>query len=272
MKRNDIFLLCLLSAFLVLFGSCKNEKLPKVSTTEVSDITLTSASSGGVVNDEGTEVSMRGVCYSMTNDHPTVNDDKITIDGDGVGVFTSKIENLEPNTLYYVRAYAMNSAGAAYGETFSFRTLKDTLSELVQLLCIPNGWVLSEATSVPAYHLSNGTYVSNLLDGYIPEYDRDDIIRFENRNNYIIQVLHPGAWIDNYNGYQQETALGGFEIEDLSDGWVDIQIPFFHDYKKEYCKIIALSDDMFKISYTWNDESEAKEYYTFYLTYVPANK
>ena len=94
------------------------EALPKVTTSAVSDITVVSGSinakCGGNVTDIGAyDVTARGVCWS-TSSNPTIADNHTT-DGSGLGNFTSTITGLTANTTYYVRAYATNSAGTAYG-------------------------------------------------------------------------------------------------------------------------------------------------------------
>ena len=97
-----------------------------VSTAEVAEITSTSAVSGGNVTwDGGSEVSQRGVCWS-TDTNPTISDDHTT-DGSGEGSFVSLIQGLNPNTQYYLRAYAVNDMGTAYGNQISFTTLSDLL-------------------------------------------------------------------------------------------------------------------------------------------------
>ena len=96
--------------------------LPIVTTaTEVTDITVSSAVCGGEVTFDGNLSTTRGICWSTTG-NPTIEDNKTT-DGYGVGSFTSQIPNLVSNTQYYVRAYATNEVGTAYGEEVSFTTL-----------------------------------------------------------------------------------------------------------------------------------------------------
>jgi len=96
--------------------------LPTISTTVISSISTTSAASGGNASaDGGGAITARGVCWNTTGS-PTVSDNK-TSDGTGTGVFTSSITNLMTSTKYYVRAYATNSAGTAYGSEVSFTTL-----------------------------------------------------------------------------------------------------------------------------------------------------
>jgi hypothetical protein len=92
-----------------------------LSTTTPSNITAISATSGGTItSDGGLSITMRGVCWS-TNPNPTTADN-VTSNGTGTGTFTSNLTNLQPNTLYYVRAYALNGFGTAYGNEFSFTT------------------------------------------------------------------------------------------------------------------------------------------------------
>ncbi len=94
---------------------------PALTTTSVSNITTTTATSGGMISsDGGSPISVRGVCWSTAN-NPTINDAK-TSDGTGTGSFSSNLTGLSPNTKYYVRAYATNSAGTNYGNEVSFTT------------------------------------------------------------------------------------------------------------------------------------------------------
>ena len=97
---------------------------PTVTTTAISEIDKTTATGGGnVTADGGATVTARGICWS-TSQNPTV-DGSHTTDGTGTGSFTSSMTGLTANTTYYVRAYATNSAGTAYGEEVSFTTLPD---------------------------------------------------------------------------------------------------------------------------------------------------
>ena len=97
---------------------------PVVTTAEVTGITCYTAVSGGEVTFDGNvTVTARGICWG-TSPNPTIEDNKTT-DGTGVGGFTSNLSNLEHNTTYYVRAYATNEVGTAYGEEVTFTTLLD---------------------------------------------------------------------------------------------------------------------------------------------------
>lgn len=96
-----------------------------VTTDEVSDITINTAVCGGnVLNDGFAEVTERGICYA-THQEPTVFDYKV-VGGEGLGLFQCRMSGLEMLTTYYVRAYAKNSEGYAYGNEVSFVTADET--------------------------------------------------------------------------------------------------------------------------------------------------
>ncbi|MBR1564845.1 MAG: hypothetical protein IJ650_05805 [Paludibacteraceae bacterium] len=95
--------------------------IASVSTNSVTNITSTTATCGGNVTDEGgSAVTERGICYS-TSQNPTTSDSKVT-SGSGTGSFSCNLTGLTRGTTYYVRAYAINSKGIAYGEQKSFGT------------------------------------------------------------------------------------------------------------------------------------------------------
>lgn len=95
--------------------------VPKVKTVEVTDVTRTTATVIGEVTDEcGFEVTERGVCWS-TSHEPTTSGSHLN-SGTGTGSYSIAISNLEVGKTYYVRAYAKNSNGTAYGEELDFVT------------------------------------------------------------------------------------------------------------------------------------------------------
>lgn len=127
MKRLSILLIVSLVSLLVCQSCEPSEEdliqlgYPSVTTYSISSVTQTSAICiGNVTSDGGAAVTAKGVCWSTSQD-PTIDDNK-TLDGFGSGSYTSIITNLNPNTTYYVRAYATNSVGTNYGENKSFTT------------------------------------------------------------------------------------------------------------------------------------------------------
>lgn len=95
---------------------------PTVTTGNVTNITETTAScTGNVTSDGRATITARGICWN-TSPNPTISHFK-TSNGTGLGTYTGNLTNLTPSTTYYVRAYATNSQGTAYGEQRTFRTL-----------------------------------------------------------------------------------------------------------------------------------------------------
>lgn len=121
---------------------------PTLTTTEITHITSTTVISGGnITADNGGLVTLRGVCWGTTQ-NPTVNDSK-TANGEGTGKFTSSITGLIPGSLYYLKAYATNSAGTAYGNQITFQTPFDILLKKEN------------------YQLSGGSVISTFDGGHI---------------------------------------------------------------------------------------------------------
>jgi plastocyanin len=92
-----------------------------LTTDTVSMITSTAGMSGGnITSDGGQSVTIRGLCWSTTQ-NPTISDDT-TKNGSGTGIFSGDLISLTPNTNYFVRSYAINSVGTAYGNQVTFKT------------------------------------------------------------------------------------------------------------------------------------------------------
>jgi hypothetical protein len=115
---------------LILIGSvfsflytCKKDKPvpPLITTTGITNITYTTATSGGNISDEGGSIIIsKGICWKITQ-KPTTADNQ-TNESNGANAFVSNLSQLKPGTTYYVRAYATNSAGTGYGNEISFST------------------------------------------------------------------------------------------------------------------------------------------------------
>lgn len=135
MKKTLLKSIAALSIFsVILFTACdkgstspssssssSNAVLPTVTTSVPGSITTSAASAGGNVTDDGgADVTERGVCYS-TSKNPTTSNSKKT-SGTGKGSFSASMSGLAENTTYFVRAYAKNSKGTAYGNEYSFTT------------------------------------------------------------------------------------------------------------------------------------------------------
>jgi uncharacterized protein (TIGR02145 family) len=100
--------------------------MPVVFTDSISDISESGATAHGNLTSLGAGVSsvlQHGHCWSNETTTPTVDDKKTSLGSKSTtGPFESEIVHLSPGELYYVRAYATNIAGTAYGDTTSFIT------------------------------------------------------------------------------------------------------------------------------------------------------
>ena len=122
--------------------------VPTVTTSNATDITLNSAKCGGNVTDGGGySVTERGICWN-TSPNPTISDNHAS-SGSGTGNFTVNMTGLSESTTYYVRAYAKNVKGTAYGNQTSFVTGSSSPIE---------GWLYYGALNnhVSCWGLTNG--------------------------------------------------------------------------------------------------------------------
>ena len=127
--------------------------LPVVTTKPVTDISDNKATSGGNVTADGrASVTARGVCWSKS-EYPTI-DDEHTQNGSGLGEFKSQMTNLEAGATYYVRAYATNRIGTAYGEQFEFTSLNG----LANIITDPASAVTSTSLVIGGNITDDGGY------------------------------------------------------------------------------------------------------------------
>ena len=188
------------------------QTIPTVTTNNVTNVTASTASCGGeVVNDGGSDVTARGVCWS-TSPNPTVNNSH-TSDGTGVGVFTSAMTGLTPGLTYYVRAYATNSWGTAYGESKIFtlqnqtcpgaETVTDVDYNVYNTVLIGSQCWMKE--NLRTTHYADGTELSYLYPNNTPAtqttygllYDWNTVMHGANSsatNPSYVQGVCPNGW------------------------------------------------------------------------------
>ncbi len=99
--------------------------IPALSTSKVNSIVLHSALCGGsIISDGSTSITDRGICWN-SNPNPTVNDNFVSYKYDSIA-FSCYMAGLNSNTAYYVRAYATNKYGTAYGNEITFNTQQES--------------------------------------------------------------------------------------------------------------------------------------------------
>ena len=176
--------------------------IPTVTTNNVTDITQTTAVSGGNVTYSGYgTVSARGVCWSTAH-NPIVSGNHTT-NGTGTGTFTSNITGLTANTTYYVRAYATNSAGTAYGAEVSFTTEPEQPQVPIGAI---NGLFTINANGDQVY----------FSQGNLQYQASTNTWRFaENQWDYV------GGW-DNNGTYGNVVGSCNNYISSTYEGWIDL--------------------------------------------------
>ncbi|MGA0559287.1 LamG-like jellyroll fold domain-containing protein [Larkinella sp. VNQ87] len=118
---------CTQETTLLLTVTVSDAVRPTVSVLSAADLTINSARLGMTIISYGNAtVTRHGICYSKTNTTPSLANDK-TKEKDGTAMLNTPVfftlDGLEPNTLYYVRSFAINQAGVGYSETIqTFRT------------------------------------------------------------------------------------------------------------------------------------------------------
>ena len=158
MKSKKLLVFVCLIIGIVVINSCKKDvSLPVLTTTNPTNITINSVTSGGsITSSGGADITARGVCYS-TSSNPTTTGTK-TSDGKGSGSFASNITGLTPDTKYYIRAYATNSAGTAYGNEVSVTTTALVAPTVTTVAA--NAITLTTATSGGSITTDGGAAVS----------------------------------------------------------------------------------------------------------------
>ena len=142
---------------------------PTIHTVGPSNITTTTANSGGYgITDGNSPIVKKGVCWA-TFENPTLgNCLGYTEDGAGTADFTSEVTGLEPDEDYYVRAYAVNQAGkTGYGEAKGFVTMQEETGNYFCITALDAGTTtvsMAKEGNAPTVYLeykkNNGTWTA----------------------------------------------------------------------------------------------------------------
>ena len=107
--------------------------IPTLTTAVINSFTESTAISGGtVINDGGSSVISRGVVWGTTSGASIPSTSK-TVDGSGIGTYTSNLTGLSPSTTYFIRAYATNKLGTNYGNEVILITKNGSDAQIVKL-------------------------------------------------------------------------------------------------------------------------------------------
>jgi hypothetical protein len=164
-----------------------SNSLPIVTTKAVSNITENSASlRGEIIFGGAPEYVERGVCYS-TSPNPTINNTKLVVLGNGIGEYSTTANGLNLNTVYYVRAYAINEKGIAYGNEIAFalndacygNIILSTEEEIIALKVAGCKYIIGNVIVT-----GNTLQTLSLLDNQIKEISGNFIFQAENLSTF----------------------------------------------------------------------------------------
>lgn len=222
MEKGILYsLFSIIGIVLILTSSCTKEKtvtLPELSTSTPADITSASATSGGAISSDGGDaISARGVCWGI-HYNPTVSDN-ITSDGSGTGTFLSSVTGLTSGTDYYIRAYATNSEGTAYGNELLFITpLTDIDGNVYNTVIIGTQVWMRENLKTTKYN--DNTAIPNVTDNTTwgtlsaPAYCWYKNDEYSNKNIY-------GALYNWFSVYTGKLCPAGWHVPDEKE-WTDL--------------------------------------------------
>jgi len=172
--------------------------VPTLTTENVTNINQISAGSGGnITNDGGSPVNARGVCWSNTVGVPTISDPH-TIDGSGIGNFTSDITGLTAYTVYFLRAYATNGSGTAYGNVVAFRTLQGNVLPTLTTTSVTN---IAQTTATSGGDVTSDGGASVTARGVCWSTSQNPTIS----NSHTTDGNGPGVFVSNLTGLIQNT-------------------------------------------------------------------
>lgn len=135
------------------FTDSISQQLPVLTTSSVTGVSYTTAQTGLTVSSVGgTSIVEKGICWSTT-EFPTIENNKI-ISVTATKTATVALSGLTAGSVIYIRAYATNAAGTAYGQQVSFTTSSYSLP-VVETTSATYNYSTNKATCVVKV-LSNG--------------------------------------------------------------------------------------------------------------------
>ena len=236
--------------------------LPVLLTNDILEATSTSIRTGGIIlSDGGSAITAEGVCWS-TSPSPTISDSK-TMDGTSTKFFSSTITSLEPNTTYYIRSYATNSIGTAYGNELNTTTLAPPIPTIIAYKTTLQYNSNGNNTEVVEYvmYLNTNTWVNSSKEIYS-----------YNSQGHKTQLIHSNwdtstqSWINNYLNTFSYFAFGkmwlGTEYiwDTNTNAWME-----FHKYDN----YIINSTALYRTYYLWDTRGYWHEYnkYQYIFTF-----
>jgi hypothetical protein len=132
----------------------KVPKKPVILSTGILNISNAAVTIEVLIeNDSLTEIISRGICLSIEPNPDTSS--IVSYQGVGAGQFIGVIDNLSPNTNYFIRSFALNSIGITYSDQISFKTTNLSGSTPTISTYNPNS-ITSNSAKIQAQIIDNG--------------------------------------------------------------------------------------------------------------------
>ena len=210
---------------------------PRLTTTAVSNITATSATSGGtIISDGGSPITTKGVVWS-TSPNPTIDLATKTNDGSGSDQYTSTLINLSTNLKYFVRSYAVNKIGVEYGEQFVFYPV------------LPNTVVDNDGNVYRTIKIGNQEWMAENLR--TTKFQNGDVMPYATKTNFLGYSWYNDSTINTHYGalYNYQIQMDSRNIAPI--GW---RVPTESDWQTliNFLGGQSIAGDKLKSDSTWN--------------------
>jgi hypothetical protein len=170
--------------------------VPVISTSEVTNITKTTATlNGNVEHNGGSDLTERGFVYGLT-ENPTVDDTKVIDANNVVGIMNAELTELEAGVTYHVRSYAINATGTAYGENVEFTTVPDIITWYLPGSYVAASYPVGDYadwTPESSPFVQNTIAVGDQLEGYVYMANASNEWKFATDNSWSTNYGDDGA-------------------------------------------------------------------------------
>ncbi len=225
----------------ISFTTLDSIAVPSVSTSSVTNVMVVSAEGGGEVTDwGGSPVSARGVCWN-TIGNPALTD-STSEDGSDLGTYTSFLYPLEESTTYYVRAYATNSAGTAYGNQISFTT-KTYASDITKIVAKDGSG--DYTTIQAAFDAAPVNYTGTFTIYVKPGIYYEKLNLYANKVNIVLKGDHPDSTILTYddNANSAGSTAGSYSTAIEPNDFTAINITFRNTNQEAQAVALRVNGD-----------------------------
>lgn len=143
--------------------SSSGNNLPSVTSGNISSVTFSTATvAGNITNVGSSAVTQYGHVWSYISPNPIIGDYQSNLGTTSIATgYNSMLTGLQPGTTYYVKAYATNSSGTAYGNVVTFTTPVTISTGTVGNITV------NSANAIACYNSGPATYPGLTQHGHV---------------------------------------------------------------------------------------------------------